>query len=226
MENNKENTKKLRAATYNRVSPTKELKDELDIHKSLSEGKKLCREAVIADGCEVVFEFADQYISGKDNTAMQEFQNMLKAARAHEFDILYVKKVSRMGRNRKQTNAAIMELESNLNIPIVFVENNIDTRTPQGRIFITMLVEYAEMEREIILENTSRGIRERIASGKPFGKPKKVIDVKKLRSVRLLPVGERPTWKQCETMFKASTKVLIQALKDAGCWDYNRRTVV
>lgn len=221
-----EEKQKLRAATYNRVSPTKELKNELDIHKSLAEGIRMCRAAAEADGCEVVFEFSDQYISGKDNTAMQEFHNMLEAARKHEFDILFVKKVSRMGRNRKQTQAAIHELEADLNIPIVFVENKIDTRTPHGRMFIFVMTELAEIEREIIKENTSRGIKERITSGKGWGTPRKTIDVKKLRAARLAPVEERLTWKQCEVTFRASTRILIRELKDAGYWDHARRRVI
>lgn len=226
MQNNNESTKKLRAATYNRVSPTREIEDETGIHKALAEAKRMCRAAAEADGLDVVFEFSDMYVSGKDNTAMSQFQAMLTAARAHEFDILFVKKVSRMGRNRKQTNLAIAELDCQLGIPIVFVENKIDTRTAPGRIFIKMLEEYAEQEREIIRENTSRGIKEALAKGVKFGREPKEVDVKKLRAMRLLPVVDRPTWSECEKTFDCGRSTLIKKLKQAGYWSEQRRTVI
>ena len=55
---------------------------------------------------------------------------------------------------------------------------------------------------------------------------KKQIKVDALRNARLMPVDKRPTWNECTDMFGASPSTLIKALKDAGYWDYDKRTVI
>lgn len=71
MENKNGNPKKLRAATYNQVSPTKELKDELDIHKSLSETlPRSCHSRWLRGSLRVVMLF-----SRKTSTHTQDFTN-------------------------------------------------------------------------------------------------------------------------------------------------------
>jgi site-specific DNA recombinase len=213
-------------AIYARVSPTKHLKTENDLHASLDESLKVCRADAEREGCAITKEYIDQYVSGKDSKYMTSFNNMLEDARAGKFNRVFCRRVNRFGRNRKDMLRAQIELEE-LGITIKFVENGIDTGQPFGKSIMAIMAELAQMEREEILENTTRGREAYRAKGGVFGQPKKEFDVKLIRKLRLLPANDpdRPTWAKLEDMFKVKRSTMITRLKENGHWDYERGTV-
>ena len=222
-------------AIYARVSPTVHKKTISDLHDSLNETIRVCTKDAENEGNTVVATYIDEYISGKSSKEMPDFNRMLSDARnktntaargdhATPWTRIYCRRVNRFGRNRSDMIKAELEL-TELGYTLKFTEQGIDTGKQFGKSIMAIMAEQAEEDRKDILANTQRGRERAMAEGVKFGQPKKVIKVDALRNARLMPVDTRPTWSECEGMFGASPSTLIKALKDAGYWDYDNRTV-
>jgi site-specific DNA recombinase len=211
---------------YTRVSPTKHIKTENDIHQSIEESLKLCRSDAIYEGYEVIKEYTDEYISGKSTKFMPNFQEMLKDASEGKFERIYCRRVNRFGRNRADMVIAQIELEK-YGVSLKFVEDRIDTAKPFGKSIMAVLAELAQRDREEILRNTERGRQARRERGEPFGRKKKEFNIKSIRILRLLPHNnpDKPTWKQLEKDYGVKRSTMISRLKEEGYWDYERGTV-
>ena len=223
-------------AIYARVSPTVHKKTLSDLHDSLEETIRVCTKDAENEGNTVVATYIDEYISGKSSKEMPDFNRMLKDARnktnnANRGDHkttwtrIYCRRVNRFGRNRSDMIKAEIEL-TELGYSLKFTEQGIDTSKPFGKSVMGIMAEQAEEDRKDILSNTQRGRERAMAEGVKFGQPKKVINVDALRNARLMAVGIRPPWTECQKMFGASPSTLIKALKAAGYWDFERGTVM
>ena len=216
-------------AIYARVSPTKHVKTENDIHASLEEALKMCNKDAEHEGYTVYKEYVDEYVSGKSSKFMVSFNAMLEDARHGKFNRVYSRRVNRFGRNRNDMLRAQIELEE-LGVSLKFVENGIDTNQPFGKSIMAIMAELAQQEREEILENTKRGRDVRKAKGLPFGrkiKEPKILSIKQIRANRLLSVTDpnKYTWSKLEEMTGITRSTIISKLKAAGYWDYERRCV-
>lgn len=224
----------MNCVIYARVSPTKHIKTANDLHQSIEESLKVCRRAASYDKDEIVEEYIDEYVSGKSSKHMPAFQQMMNDARGKKFERIYCRRVNRFGRSRADMLKAEIEL-SELGITLNFVESGVDTSKKYGKSIMGFMAEEAEDDRIQILENTARGREEYLLNGGKFGQPIKEVNVDALRRDRLLPIGERPTWAECEqryaikdstgTLKPVSKSTLIKRLKEAGYWDYEKRTV-
>jgi DNA invertase Pin-like site-specific DNA recombinase len=210
----------IHSVIYARVSPTKHIKTNDDIHASIEESISMCRKDAEYEHNDIIEEYVDQYVSGKSSKEMPAFNKMLEDARAHNFDRIYCRRVNRFGRNRADMIRAEIEL-SELGITIKFVENGIDTAKPFGKSIMAILADLAEMERDEILRNVKRGRERAIINGVKFGKPPKKVNVDLVRRERLAGT----TWKQLENDLGVSVTVMIRRLKEAGHWDFTRRMV-
>lgn len=223
-------------AIYARVSPTVHKKTISDLHDSLEETIRMCTQDAEHEGNNIVAIYIDEYVSGKSSKLMPDFNRMMDDARnktntASKGDHktpwtrIYCRRVNRVGRNRSDTIKAEIELTS-LGCTMKFTEQGIDTGKPYGKSVMGIMAEQAEEDRLDLLRNTQRGRERAMREGVKFGQPKKQIKVDALRNARLMPVDKRPTWNECTDMFGASPSTLIKALKDAGYWDYDKRTVI
>jgi len=221
---------------YARVSPTVHKKTISDLHDSLEETIRVCTKDAENEGNKVVAIYIDEYISGKSSKLMPDFNRLLSDARGktntatrgdHKttWARIYCRRVNRFGRNRSDMIKAEIEL-TELGYTLKFTEQGIDTGKPFGKSVMGIMAEQAEADRIDILANTQRGRERAMDEGVKFGQPKKQIKVDALRNARLMPVEKRPTWNECTEMFGASPSTLIKALKDAGYWDYDKRTVI
>ena len=222
---------------YHRVSPTKhdristeglklsQKEVQENLHRTLISSIDMCEKSAIANGDEIEHNYIDEYRSGKDQSNMTNFKQMIKDAEDGKISKLYIRRVNRFGRNLNQSMQSMIDLDA-LGINIIAVENGIDTSKPFGRSLMALFIEFAEQERESWEEARIEGIEKAIAAGVKFGCPKKEINVKELRRSRIAPIGERSTWKQLENLHNASRSTLIKNLKDFGYWDYERRCVI
>jgi site-specific DNA recombinase len=210
----------INSVIYARVSPTKHIKTDSDIHASIEESLSMCRIDAEREGNNIIEEYIDEYVSGKSSKEMPSFNRMLQDARAHKFERIYCRRVNRFGRNRADMIKAEIEL-SELGISLKFVENGIDTAKPFGKSIMAILADLAEMEREEILRNVKRGREVAKIKGVKFGKPPKHVNVELVRRERL----SGTTWAQLCKDLNVSTTVMIRRLKEAGYWDHTRRTV-
>lgn len=85
-------------------------------------------------------------------------------------DVVVVSELSRLGRSTKD----LIELADRFNesgVDLVSLKEQIDTSSPMGRCFFTVLAAVATMERELIVERTNEGLAAARARGRVGGRP-------------------------------------------------------
>lgn len=112
--------------------------------------------------------FVDK-LSGKD-TNRPQLKAMLEYVR--EGDTLIVESYSRLSRSLQDLLNIVQELERK-KVHFVSLKEQIDTTTPQGKLFMQITASLSEYERELINQRTREGVALAKAQGKfKGGKPK------------------------------------------------------
>lgn len=130
-----------------------------------SKDQNLARQKAELDkhGVEKYFE---EKVSGK-NADRPALHQMLDYVR--EGDTVYVMDFSRLARNTRDLLELVETLE-NKKVFLVSVKEAIDTSTPTGRLFLTVIAAIDQFEREIILERQREGIAIARKEGKYRGR--------------------------------------------------------
>jgi len=108
-------------------------------------------------------------LSGR-NTNRPQLQACLDYLR--DGDTLYITEYSRLARNTLDLLKITDELKGR-NIRLISLKENLDTDTPQGKLFLVFLAGMAEFERDIIKQRQREGIAEAKKAGKYKGRKKK-----------------------------------------------------
>lgn len=144
------NTEKVKkAAIYCRVSVFDKTKTAFS---SVEEQERLLREYCNKKNWEVYDVYVDENKSGW-TTDRPNFDKLLSAAKKHEFDVLVAHKIDRVSRRNKDWWKLIDKFDR-LGIDIVTIDPEIDTTTPFGRLIRSILISFAELEREMGRERT------------------------------------------------------------------------
>lgn len=116
-------------------------------------------------GCEKIFT---EKASGSHKDRPQ-----LKAALEYlrEGDTLVVWKLSRLARSLTQVIKTVTDINER-NIALKVLTQNIDTATPEGRLFFHITAAFDEFQRELIVENTRAGLAAANKRGRRGGRPK------------------------------------------------------
>lgn len=104
--------------------------------------------------------------SGKD-TNRPRLQEMLEYIR--EDDTVYVEEFSRLGRSTADLLNIVQQIED-VGAKFVSLKENFDTKTPTGKLQMTMMAAIAEFERAMILERQREGIAIAKREGKYKGR--------------------------------------------------------
>lgn len=118
-------------------------------------------------------------VSGK-NTNRPQLQEMLNFAR--EEDVIYIHDFSRLARNTKDLLNIVEELEKK-KISLISHKENIDTKTPTGKLMLTMIGAIAEFERQNLLERQREGIAIAKQQNKYKGRKKIEVDAELFESL-------------------------------------------
>lgn len=102
------------------------------------------------------------------NTSRAVLKQVLQQLKAG--DTLVIFKLDRLARGTKQLLSLLEEFQER-NIHFVSLQNNIDTTTPMGRFFFTVMGAFAEMEAELIRERVLAGLEAARENGKQLGRP-------------------------------------------------------
>jgi len=128
------------------------------------------REYCKRTACKVIGEYIDHGFSGKDDKR-PAFERMLSDMRKGKFNVIICCKLDRIGRSLKHLINLFEEFQ-NRKIGFISLSQNIDTNTPEGRMFLKMLMVLAEYERELIVSRTIEGVNRARKQGKTLGRPK------------------------------------------------------
>lgn len=122
----------------------------------------------------------------------------IKMARMLQADFC-VWKLDRLGRTTMGILSTVEFFEEQ-GVTLVSVTEPLDLSTPTGKLLVTQLASFAELERNLIQERTMRGLERARAEGRIPGRPESMTDERKARAIEMLKAGE-------------STKAILAELK-------------
>lgn len=150
----------MKVAIYVRVSTL----DQTTLNQEL-ELQSYCQR----NNYEIYKTYKDEGVSGS-KTSRPQLDLMLQNMRNKQFDAIIVWKFDRLGRSTAHLLQVLDEMK-NKGVRLIATSQNIDTDTPMGKFFFTILGGFAEMEREIIKERIHLGLERRKKEGKSLGRP-------------------------------------------------------
>ena len=159
-------------------------------------------------GCEKIFE--DKTSGAKsDRPGLMEAMSYVR-----EGDTLVVWKLSRFARSLKDMIEKVTSLRER-NIGFTSLTENIDLTTKEGRFQFAVFAAMAELQREIIVENTQAGLRAARARGK-FGGRKPALSSDQVQMAsNLIKDKDIPIQQICETL-KVSRSTLYRYVSPEG----------
>src|ERR1017187_6125433 len=165
----------MRIGIYARVS-TKDQSCELQVRD--------LRAYCTARGFDLVREYVDVGQSGAKDSR-PELNKLMDDARKRQFDAIVVWRFDRFARSTKHQLSALEEFRS-LGIQFISYQENIDTSSALGQALFTIVSAVAQLERDLIRERVTAGIRNARASGKKLGRPKSGVDHARILELKAL----------------------------------------
>ena len=163
----------MRIGIYARVS-TKDQSCELQVRD--------LRAYCAARGFDLVREYVDVGQSGAKDSR-PELNILMDDARKRQFDAIVVWRFDRFARSTKHLLSALEEFRS-LGIQFISYQENIDTSSALGQALFTIVSAVAQLERDLIRERVSAGIRNARANGKKLGRPKSMVDRERIMELK------------------------------------------
>ena len=164
----------MKIAIYARVSTH----NGQDPEVQLRELREYCQRR----GWEITREYVDVGISGSKEKRPQ-LDELLRDAHRRYFDAAVVWRFDRFARSVSHLLKALENFRS-LGIEFVSLSEQVDTRTPTGKMVFTVLGAVAELERSLIVERVRAGLRNARAKGKKLGRPRVAVDAAKVQLLR------------------------------------------
>jgi DNA invertase Pin-like site-specific DNA recombinase len=163
----------MRIGIYARVS-TKDQCCELQVRD--------LRSYCTARGFDLVREYVEVGQSGaKDSRPALNI--LMDDARKRQFDAIVVWRFDRFARSTKHLLSALEEFRG-LGIEFISFQENIDTISALGQALFTIVSAVAQLERDLIRERVSAGIRNARANGKRLSRPKSGVDRERILQLK------------------------------------------
>ena len=108
--------------------------------------------------------YYDEGISGTKLTKRDALKELLADCHNHRIDLVITKSISRLSRNTTDCLRIVRELQQ-LNIPIIFEKEHINTGAMASELFLSILSSIAQDESHSTAGNLRWAIRQRFASG-------------------------------------------------------------
>lgn len=164
----------MRVALYARVSTS-----DQNCEMQLRELRAYCDRC----GWEVAGEYVDSGWSGSKK-GRPELTRLMKDAQQRCFQAVAVWKIDRFGRSVLNFVDHLQSLRS-WGVRFLATSQNIDSdaSNPTAQLIMHILIAVAEFERELIRERTKGGMLTAQKAGKHCGRPKVVVDRRKVRDL-------------------------------------------
>jgi len=148
------------------------------------------RQFAEARGWTAAGEYIDTGVSGAKDSR-PELNRLMADAHKRRFDVVCVWRFDRFARSVSHLLRALETFKA-LGIEFVSYSEQMDTSTPTGKMVFTVLGAVAELERSLIVERVKAGLRNAKAKGKRLGRPKRVVDARRVAVLRAQGAG----WKR------------------------------
>lgn len=174
-----------------------------------------CKMYAEANDIEITEIYADRHISGKSVDGRDEFQRMMRDAKAHKFQALIVWKIDRFGRDRYDIANYKHELKK-AGVTLHYAKEAVPDG-PEGIILEALLEGLAEYYSADLRQKVSRGMRESVKKGKWPG-PLPIGYMKDDEQHIIQDPVIAPLIRQAFEMYVADTanKDIIEMLKSHG----------
>lgn len=159
---------------------------------TLDQSLDLQKDALLKAGCQEIF---DDIVSGSKSNR-EGLDKLLKYVRPG--DTVVVWKLDRLGRSLKNL-IELIQLFSEKNVGFKCLQENIDTTTASGKLFLHIFGALAEFERALIKERTLAGLKAAADRGRLGGRPR-LMDENKIMQARALRQSDIPIGEICKTL--------------------------
>ena len=182
---------------YARVSTVKQMKSGNSIEDQVKQLTEAGAQEIVTDSY--------------TGTKMERPNFTALLARLQPGDKLIVTKLDRFARTAVEGGAIVKQLHEN-DITIHILNMGIADNTPMGKLMVTMLLAFAEFERDMIVERTQRGKEiARLNNKRVDGRPKKYKPEQMTHALALL---EEHSYTEVEKMTGISKSTLSRAVRD------------
>ncbi|REB77460.1 resolvase [Cutibacterium acnes] len=151
----------LTGVIYARVSTEEQASEGYSIEAQ----KQLLRDYAKHRNIQIIDEYIDEGRSGKSIEGRPQMLRLLRDAKDTKFDAVITYKLDRLARKTRDSLEIIETLERH-NVQLMSYSESIDTSTPGGKMFYTVLSSISEMERSTIIDRVKMGMNQRAKQGK------------------------------------------------------------
>ena len=130
--------------------------------------------------------YMDEGYSGT-NQNRPKLIELKKAIEKKEINCVVITKLDRLARSVDDLRSLIKYFQEN-KVELIVIKENIDTSTISGRFFFNIFSAFIEFDRETIVQRMKDGLeyarKNGSKSGKPCHRPKKLIDMEKVKLMK------------------------------------------
>ena len=126
-------------------------------------------------------------------------------------DIVVITRLDRLGRSTKDLLAISSELEEK-GVELEVLEQNINTKTPEGKLFFTMIAAFSQFEHDLMVARTKDGLAAARARGRLGGRKPKLSEAQKKQLKKLYDEREL-TVREIAEMFNITPPTVYRAIE-------------